>query len=43
MRDRCYSTLVCAEQDKDIFEKMATDSNSQRQCQRTEMRSEAPS
>ena len=22
MGDRCYSTLVCAEQDKDIFEKM---------------------
>jgi hypothetical protein len=23
MGDRCYSTLVCAEQDKEIFEKMA--------------------
>jgi hypothetical protein len=23
MGDRCYSTLVCAERDKDIFEKMA--------------------
>ena len=22
MGDRCYSTLVCAERDKDIFEKM---------------------
>ena len=22
MGDRCYSTLICAEQDKDIFEKM---------------------
>jgi hypothetical protein len=22
MSDRCYSTLVCAERDKDIFEKM---------------------
>ncbi len=23
MSDRCHSTLVCAERDKDIFEKMA--------------------
>ena len=23
MGDRCYSTLICAERDKDVFEKMA--------------------
>ncbi len=23
MSDRCYSTLVCAERDKDVFEKMS--------------------
>jgi hypothetical protein len=22
MSDRCYSTLICVEQDKDVFEKM---------------------